>query len=150
MIFGQIDPNQLVPATRRQDETEKPKDETANVLSQADALMRKHRVFVASEPSPVSQASTQTPMDDDLPVLTDAVDSPLAANKLEVITSDSSSKLRNLAMASIVNQWLEEVLPAAIQEVSEELAERLAANLSVKARLELTERLIRELDKPRA
>lgn len=151
MSSEQADPRELVLATRRQIERSSRADETTKVLNQADALMRRHRVFVANAPQAETPAVTQVDSDDDLPVLTDAVDHPdqvYAADKPHRMASDSASSLRNLAMASIVNQWLEEALPVAIQEVSEELTDRLVAKLSAKARLELTERLIKELDKP--
>ena len=148
MSFGAGDPRELVPTVRRQGDSAVNTNETTKVLDQADALMRRHRVFVAGMQTTEAPSAPRSADDDDLPILTDAVDLPVAMDDQHRTASESAIPLRHRAMATLVNQWLEEILPNAVQEVSGELADLLVAKLSAKARLELAERLIKELDKP--
>ena len=142
MSLDQHDDRELVPVTRRQDRpTTAGLDPTDTVLSQADALMRRHRVFVAGAETP------SIPLDD-LPVLTDAVDSPAVKSNFRYADTSPSSFGRHRAIEGVLNQWLDEELPIAIQAVTEGLVDQLVASLSNKAKTELVGRLIKELDKP--
>ena len=146
MSFDQQDDRELVPATRRHENSNAAGlDPTSTVLSQADALMRRHRVFVAG--ADTAAAPTAIPLDD-LPVLTDKVDSPPVLASAQFFETARSVFGRHRAIESVLNKCLDEELPIAIEAVTEGLVDQLVAKLSAKAKAGLVERLIKELDKP--
>jgi hypothetical protein len=126
---------QLVLSGRRQSGSLGPSgDDTRTVLSQADALMRRHRVFVAG-------ADTASPADD-LPVLTEVVHDADFGNKRSAGQQDELRARQHAAISTVLDKWLDIELPRAINT----LADDLAVTLRAKAKDELLERLMQELD----
>ena len=126
---------QLVLTTRRQNGSLEPAgDGTRAVLSQADALMRKHRVFVAG-----TDAATTL---DDLPMLTEVVDEPDFGGKRSSGQLYALRAEQQIAISAAVNKWLEAELPIAIQSLTDDLTTALKS----RAKAELIERLMKELD----
>ena len=131
--------SQLVLTTRRQNGTpENTVDGTRTVLSQADALMRRHRVFVAG-------AEAANPADD-LPVLTEVVDDADFAAKNPGNSSDALRATQRAAISTALDKWLANELPLAVQTLTDGLAEQLLLTLKARAKAELLERLLKELD----
>ncbi len=127
--------------------------EEANVFDQADALMQRHRRYVAASPelhapvvapvpAPVEPASApgpepaqeaQAPRADetDLPVLTDIV----------AVATDRPATAAE-RVGAVLDHWLEGALPAAIDHA----ADRLLTELAARARDELLPQLIETLN----
>lgn len=114
-----------------------------DVLSQADALMRRHRSFVARVAEKTDEESAAVTTDSatsdiDIPVLTEVVDVsatvPLdLAAILHALRDDIESEL---------SEWLVEVLPAAVANASQ----NILTELDAKARHTLLPRLLEILD----
>lgn len=105
-----------------------------DVLDQADALMRRHRSFVAR---PVGATGNAPSGDDaepsDIPVLTEVVDAePIAPRNIDALLDT----LRN-EVDTALESWLVEVLPAAVASASQQIL----AELDSKARQSLLPRL---------
>ena len=131
--------SQLVLTTRRQNGTmENPADGTRAVISQADALMRRHRVFVAG-------AEVANPADD-LPVLTEVVDDTDFGTKIHANNIDALRASQRAAISTALDKWLATELPLAIQTLADSLTEHLLVTLKARAKAELFERLVKELD----
>ena len=131
--------SQLVLTTRRQNGTmENTADGTRAVLSQADALMRRHRVFVAG-------AEVANPVDD-LPVLTEVVDDTGFGTKIHANNIDALRASQRAAISTALDKWLATELPLAIQTLADGLTEQLLVTLKARAKAELFERLVKELD----
>lgn len=101
------------------------------ILDQADALMRRHRSFVA-RPSDAAQAGTVAE-EDEVPLLTEVVDTS------EVAAQDIATLIAALRreMDEALSAWLVEVLPAAVANASQQIL----AELDAKARHTLLPRL---------
>ena len=131
--------SQLVLTTRRQNGSmENPADGTRAVISQADALMRRHRVFVAG-------AEVANPADD-LPVLTEVVDDTDFGTKIHGNNIDALRASQRAAISTALDKWLATELPLAIQTLADGLTEQLLVTLKARAKAELFERLVKELD----
>lgn len=107
-----------------------------NLLEMADALMHRHRVFVAGTAAPAADRVEH----DDVPVLTEVVkseDVPMAAPPLRPV---DLAELRN-AIAVEVEAWLDEELPRHIMHVLDGLTDQLIAHLSLQARTHLLPKL---------
>ena len=131
--------SQLVLTTRRQNVTmENTTDGTRAILSQADALMRRHRVFVAG-------AEVTNPADD-LPVLTEVVDDTGFGTKIHANNIDALRASQRAAISTALDKWLATELPLAIQTLADGLTEQLLVTLKARAKAELFERLVKELD----
>lgn len=106
-----------------------------DILDQADALMRRHRSFVA-RPAGEALASgvEQADADEtDIPLLTEVVDTS------EVVAQDIDAVLDALRVAidDELSAWLVDVLPAAVANASQ----HILAELDVKTRNTLQPRL---------
>jgi hypothetical protein len=125
-------------------------DSAERLLGKADALMRRHRAFIAQpaiadvrETAPeipaVACDTSETPDagdDDDLPVLTDIVASnELIASEmpLEIVSGE--------AVAAETQRWLDEELPGAVLSVLDGLADHLVATITVRMRTEVLDAL---------
>jgi len=126
-------------------------NEEASVLDQADALMQRHRRYVAAPPefhapvvapAPVEPASTPEPEpaqethapradETDIPVLTDIV-----ADATDVPATHAEH------VGAVLDHWLAGSLPAAIEHA----ADRLLTELAARARDELLPQLIETLN----
>lgn len=111
-------------------------DGTRAVINQADALMRRHRVFVAGA----------TALADDMPVLTEVVESPGLVTKFSATDLVLIQEHQQTALSSGIRKWAETELTAGIHALVDELTEKLVATLTASAKTELLERLKKELD----
>lgn len=109
--------------------------EEEDVIRQADALMRRHRCFVA-RPADAAAAASNAVQEADIPVLTDVVDTK------GIVPQDIDTTLAALQeeIDGELSSWLIEVLPAAVANASQQIL----AELDAKARSTLLPRL-REL-----
>lgn len=109
-----------------------------DLMQKADALMRRHRVFVAgAAESSAAEAASQ----EDVPVLTEVV-SPgavLATAPLRQAAADAAA-LRG-ALACELENWLDEELPQHVMRVLDGVTDQLISQLSRKARSDLLPRL---------
>lgn len=107
-----------------------------DVIGQADALMRRHRSFVARQADDRTDlpADAQTP-DIDLPVLTEIVADDAPPHDIHAVLDALGEELD-----TELSSWLIEVLPAAVANASQQIL----AKLDAKARNTLLPRL-REL-----
>jgi hypothetical protein len=105
-----------------------------DVISQADALMRRHRSFVARSAQDRPEPATAVPAgDSDLPVLTEIVaDDELAPHDMRAVLDALGDELD-----AELSSWLIEVLPAAVANASQQIL----AELDAKARNTLQPRL---------
>lgn len=109
-----------------------------DVISQADALMRRYRSFVARSVDDLPQAGDAgtTAPEADIPVLTEVVDlSELAPQDLGSVLADLQDEID-----AAISSWLIEVLPAAVANASQQIL----AELDAKARSALLPQ-VREL-----
>lgn len=113
-------------------------DDTADLLRQADALIRRNRTYVAGS-APVAP---QFPPDDDLPVLTDIVTEQEAA----LATAPPHLQQHLDALREELSRWLEQELPHAVLKVTDGLADQLMGELTHQAEKKLLPRLIARLD----
>lgn len=113
-----------------------------DVIDQADALMRRHRSFVARAPEPETAAvpsaedaaNNADDMDDvDIPLLTEIV----AADGPGPQTLDALLDGLRDDLSDELSAWLVEVLPAAVANASQQIL----AELEAKARNTLLPRL---------
>lgn len=113
-----------------------------DVIDQADALMRRHRSFIARAPAADTDAALPAEdvadnvgnMDDaDIPLLTEIVAADMAGPQtLDALLDGLRDDLRDELSA-----WLVEVLPAAVANASQQIL----AELEAKARNTLLPRL---------
>jgi hypothetical protein len=106
-----------------------------DVISQADALMRRHRSFVARATDDLAPPVRENPeaLDADIPLLTEIVDTDtLAPENIDAVLDALQEEIRNE-----LSSWLVEVLPAAVANASQQILTELDA----KARNTLLPRL---------
>ena len=102
-----------------------------DVLLQADALMRRHRSFVAQVPSSGEAGPLQNFADDsDIPLLTEIVAAPddLALPSIDQVLDDLRQEIERT-----ISNWLIDTLPAAIANASQ----HILTEVDAKARLTL-------------
>ncbi len=114
-------------------------DNTADILRQADALIRRTRVFVAGS---LPAAATATALEDDVPVLTDIV----TAHEAALATAPPHMQQHLDALREELSLWLEQELPHAVLRVTDGLADQLMGELTDQAEKNLLPRLIARLD----
>lgn len=118
-----------------------------DLLQKADALMRKHRVFVAGANDKVESRGDAD--NDDIPVLTEVVDAEqIPVSAASARTSVDLAELRS-ALAFEMEAWLDEELPQHVLRVLDGITDQLIIQLSLKARAELLPRLQNILEAPR-
>ncbi|MHB1359261.1 MAG: hypothetical protein ACYCWC_06725 [Rhodocyclaceae bacterium] len=99
-----------------------------DVITQADALMRRHRSFVARVVEVANEETTAAAAHDaendaDFPVLTEVVDAPETAPRdIEAVLAALRADVENELSA-----WLVEVLPAAVANASQNILTELDA-----------------------
>ncbi len=116
-----------------------------DVIGKADALMRRHRVFVAGG---------ARPGDDDVPTLTDVVDDQFpdsASPEDQGVPFDLPSRLNELlneirplqaqALSRVLDAWAAQRLPGVVAEVLEGLSDRIAQRILAETREELMDAL---------
>lgn len=105
--------------------------DTDSVLNQADALMRRHRSFVARDGN--TPAAPSEPEDlPDIPVLTEKVGADA--------TLDLHAELQ-AALQAELDRWLADALPQQIETLKTQLGELLQAHLDTALRDALLPRL---------
>ncbi|HUW39348.1 MAG TPA: hypothetical protein VMV91_18655 [Rhodocyclaceae bacterium] len=115
------------------------------LLDQADALMRRHRVFVAGATAPTEPALVEE--SDDLPLLTDivAAEPPPVAVDAEAIGADIDFDRhlaeRRAALGLALEKWLDEQLPQLVIRAMDGITDHLVAQITRRARGELLPRL---------
>lgn len=127
-------------------------DDTTEILNQADDLIRRRRVFVATplrEDTAITGSKETVPQPDagndassELPLLT------------EIVTPDEVASLlleeqqRSDAIQKELARWLDEDLPEAILKVTDGLADQLVQRISGQATGELLPRLLACIENP--
>lgn len=134
-------------------------DDTAKLLADADKLIHRQRVFIAS-PShhpaaplivetgiettprvqPASHVTEHDTADHDLPLLTEKVTAGIAALAL----TDLQASQRDAVQKELAH-WLEQELPAAILKVTDGIADQLLGELTRKAEEHLLPSLMAHL-----
>lgn len=112
-------------------------DADSDVLGKADALMRRHRVFVAGSTPPEPEGAPSNP-DDDLPVLTEVV--------TDIVSPAAVHDARREAIREELKRWLDEELPQAVLKVTDGLADQLVGSLTRDAEAQLLPRILARLD----
>ena len=118
------------------------------LLDQADALMHRHRVFVAgastAEESPESTAE-RADEEDELPLLTDIV-AAAAPGQAIAAAGDETGIERRLsecrdALVLELEKWLDEQLPQLVMRAMDGITDHLVGQITLRARNELLPRL---------
>jgi hypothetical protein len=102
---------------------------TDDVLDQADALMQRHRSFVARRPEDIEAPPVAEGIEEEIPILTDIVDE-------EDLVTGLPEDLK-AAIEEELSAWLVEALPAAVANASQ----HIISELDAKARHTLLPRL---------
>ena len=115
------------------------------LFDQADALMRRRRVFLAGAAA-IDADSAAPP--DDLPLLTEVVDlepvPPAAAEAVEALARAHLARLldeRRTAVALELETWLDEQLPQLVIRAMDGITDHLVTVLTLRAREDLLPRL---------
>lgn len=121
-------------------------DGTHRVLAQADALMRRHRVFVASGNATTEATENPSSQEDDIPVLTEVVaevvaesspnESPAPIPVQELLDSQRAK------IEQTIEQWLDEKLPEEVLRVMDGISDQLIGSLVTRMRNELLPQLL--------
>lgn len=106
--------------------------DNGNVLLKADALMQRHRSFVARAAAAPQPAPPQA-SEEDIPVLTEVV----SANRTSPQDLDALLDALHKDIERELSNWLVEALPAAVMNASQ----HILAELDAKARHSLLPRL---------
>jgi hypothetical protein len=95
-----------------------------DILGQADALMRRHRSFVARsaeiEPSPDERPAT--PDEEDIPLLTEVVDTEVVPQSIDTLIDALGSEIE-----ATLSDWLVDALPTAVMNASQHVLSELDA-----------------------
>lgn len=106
-----------------------------DVLDQADALMRRHRSFVARDTSLTPQAPGGMDADEALP------DIPVLTEKVDAVDAPPLHAELGMALETELNAWLDAVLPQQIEQVQTEFKALLLTRLDQEMRAALLPRL---------
>ncbi len=124
-----------------------------DVMGKADALMRRHRVFVAGAPE---QHNLLAPVEgEDVPVLTEVVSAAApraadeAAGRLRELLSDHLA-LQRTALAAELTAWLDTELPRIVTAMLDGVTDQLVAKVTAEARAALLPRLQAALEPEQA
>jgi hypothetical protein len=126
-----------------------PQNQTHRVLAQADALMRRHRVFIAGNATvPIPEPSAADP-EDDFPVLTEVIadqsaqesdEAPAPVGLTEAQVQEMlATQQQNFQQA--LAQWLDEKLPEEILRVMDGVSDQLIGTLTTRIRNEFLPQL---------
>ncbi|MDP2169202.1 MAG: hypothetical protein Q8J96_02145 [Rhodocyclaceae bacterium] len=117
-----------------------------DIITQADALMRRHRSFVARVAEVSAEESTSitrnAESDSEIPVLTEVVDASTHALSAPPRDVDGVLEALREDLESELSEWLVEVLPAAVANASQ----NILTELDAKARHTLLPRLLEKLE----
>lgn len=114
---------------------DKPDTLAAPVLQQADALMRRHRRFVAG-------GEVSVPAVDDLPVLTEVVDDAVAVLPEQEVAARIHAAVgaTEAELARALERWIATHLPQALEQALGRVSEQLQQELAARLRAELLTR----------
>ncbi len=111
------------------------------LLDQADALMRRHRVYVAGAASTAAGSGSEAE-DDDLPLLTDVVG---AEPPSETVAADIDLERRlaehHAALIHELETWLDEQLPQLVIRAMDGITDHLVTQITRLAQEQLLPRL---------
>ena len=114
-----------------------------DILQKADALMRRHRIFVAGAADAPETVEAVTDADaDDVPVLTEVID-PDAVSVAHTVHPQAQIDPARLREALVVEleTWLDQALPQHVMRVLDGITDQMISQLSAQARGELLPRL---------
>lgn len=121
-------------------------DGTHRVLAQADALMRRHRVFIAGGNAAAEATENPPSQEDDIPVLTEVVAEAIAeSSQNESPPPVPVQELLDSQRAKIeqtIEQWLDEKLPEEVLRVMDGISDQLIGSLVTRMRNELLPQLL--------
>ena len=127
-------------------------DDTSRILTQADALMnrhRSHRVFVArNEAENASPEDTSAPVDDDFPVLTEVVAEDNQGEAAEKASGVDHLSLQTTRLEETLEDWLDTRLPDEVLRVMDGISDQLISTLVTRMRAELLPQLMSSLQAP--
>jgi hypothetical protein len=116
---------------------------STEIMDQADALIRRHRVFVAGDGGQTAAALGEpNHADDDIPVLTEIVSDTGGS----LATAPAHMQQHLEALREELSRWLNDELPQAVLKVTDGLADQLMAELTHQAEQKLLPRLIARFD----
>lgn len=127
------------------------KDDASALLSQADALMRRHRrVFVAGAETAPKPAGPVVPAETDaadVPVLTEIVEADqLIAHESRIAEDEIKARIHaavganDAELARALERWIATQLPDALAQALDSVAEQLKLELAARLRAELLTR----------
>lgn len=121
-------------------------DGTHRVLAQADALMRRHRVFIAGGNAAAEATENPPSQEDDIPVLTEVVAEAIAESSpnespppvpVQELLDSQRAKIEQT-----IEQWLDEKLPEEVLRVMDGISDQLIGSLVTRMRNELLPQLL--------
>lgn len=134
-------------------------DDTHKILTQADALMNRHRsprVFVAKgvveESQSLPDTDTPAPVDEDFPVLTEIVSEITIEDSGEKSVPGSGAEPDNIAamqrqkIEEAMEGWLDSRLPDEVLRVMDGVSDQLIVSLVSRMREELLPELLTAID----
>ncbi len=116
------------------------------LMNKADALIRRHRTFVASpaqEQGPALELQLSPPAvaaecrEEDIPVLTEVIAEDVARQGSAAGMVDSALTDQQKTIRAAIERWVDEALPDAILHVLDGFTDRLIAAVSDRARQDL-------------
>ncbi len=125
-------------------------DPTARVLASADALIRRHRVFLAgarTAPTAADEPLAELPAEagfDDIPVLTEVVTSSPAGGD----PGDAAGLAQRQRLEEALALWLDEQLPLEVLRITDGWNDQLIAALTRRMQDELLPHLLAGLAEP--
>jgi hypothetical protein len=116
-----------------------------DVINQADALMRRHRSFVArSAETAADIAESETAPDDaDIPLLTEVVDTEVVPPSIDALIDTLGNDIE-----AALSDWLVEALPAAVMNASQHILSELDAKARTTLLPQVQEILAARREKP--
>jgi hypothetical protein len=119
-----------------------PQNQTHRVLAQADALMRRHRVFIAGNAVVTVPDENSADQEDDFPVLTEVIadealrqsdEDPTPPGLTEAEVQEMLAA-QQLDFQRALEQWLDEKLPEEVLRVMDGVSDQLIGALTARMR----------------
>lgn len=118
------------------------RDETHRVLAQADALMGRHRVFIAGAGAPPIETASLTTDEEDIPVLTEIVDDRDTLALPGPNPVEDLLVVQRQQLEQTIEQWMDQRLPEEVLRVMDGVSDQLIGTLVSKMRAELLPQLL--------
>jgi hypothetical protein len=121
-----------------------PQNQTHRVLAQADALMRRHRVFIAGNATATAPDENSADQEDDFPVLTEVVadEAQQGSDADPTPPGLTEAQVQEMLAAQqqefqhVLAQWLDEKLPDEVLRVMDGVSDQLIGALTTRMRNE--------------